>query len=233
MGRWRDALLDRGSSVRKAADLLIQLLIAVSLLLVSISTLPNLTPTERWWLDWAEIVIVAVFTAEYLIRLLVAERKLAYVFSFMGLVDLFAIAPSYLSLGGPFITLRGLRFFRLFRILKLTRYSRAMQRFRRAFAIAKEELALFSMVTMLLLYFAAAGIYFFENEAQPEKFASIFHSLWWAVATLTTVGYGDIYPVTTGGKIFTFVILLIGLGIVAVPAGLVSSALARAREMED
>ncbi len=77
------------------------------------------------------------------------------------------------------------------------------------------------------------GIYYFEHQAQPEEFASIFHSLWWAVATLTTVGYGDVYPITTGGRIFTFVVLLIGLGIVAVPAGLLASALAKAREMDE
>ena len=86
---------------------------------------------------------------------------------------------------------------------------------------------------MLLLYFAAVGIYYFENEAQPEHFASIFHSLWWSVETLTTVGYGDIAPVTVGGKIFTLFILLIGLGIVSVPAGLVASALGKARAMEE
>jgi voltage-gated potassium channel len=68
---------------------------------------------------------------------------------------------------------------------------------------------------------AAVGIYYFENESQPESFKSVFHSLWWAVATLTTVGYGDVYPITTGGRIFTFFVLVIGLGIVAVPAGLV------------
>jgi voltage-gated potassium channel len=85
----------------------------------------------------------------------------------------------------------------------------------------------------MLLYFSAVGIYYFENDAQPEKFASVFHSLWWSVATLTTVGYGDIYPVTVGGKVFTFLVLLIGLGIVSVPAGLVASALSKARQLED
>ncbi|MEZ6108668.1 MAG: potassium channel family protein [Pirellulaceae bacterium] len=91
-----------------------------------------------------------------------------------------------------------------------------------ALLIAREELVLYLIVTLMMLYFAAVGIYYCEHEAQPEAFASIFHSLWWGVATLTTVGYGDIYPITTGGKIFTFVILLCGLGVVSVPTGIIS-----------
>lgn len=81
----------------------------------------------------------------------------------------------------------------------------------------------------MLLYLSAVGIYYFENEAQPEVFKSIFHSLWWALATLTTVGYGDIYPITVGGKIFTFFVLIIGVGIVAIPAGLIASAITVAK----
>jgi voltage-gated potassium channel len=83
------------------------------------------------------------------------------------------------------------------------------------------------------LYLSAVGIYYFENEAQPEQFKSVFHSLWWAVATLTTVGYGDIFPITAGGRVFTFFVLMVGLGVVAVPAGLVASALSKARSEED
>ena len=85
---------------------------------------------------------------------------------------------------------------------------------------------------MVLLYVAAVGIYFFERDAQPDAFASIFHSLWWAIVTLTTVGYGDVYPITLGGRIFTFFILMLGLGMVAVPTGLLASALSQARELE-
>ena len=92
---------------------------------------------------------------------------------------------------------------------------------------------LFVCVAILLLYFSAVGIYYFEHEAQPDKFSSVFHSMWWSVETLTTVGYGDIIPVTVGGKVFTLAILLIGLGIVSVPAGLVASALSKARAMEE
>ena len=80
----------------------------------------------------------------------------------------------------------------------------------------------------MLIYFAAVGIYYFENEAQPEHFSSIFESLWWSIITLTTVGYGDVYPITVGGRIFTFFILLIGLGIVAIPTGIISSSLTKA-----
>ena len=105
-------------------------------------------------------------------------------------------------------------------------------RFHKALILAKEELILFFCVTLILLFFSSVGIYYFENAAQPNAFQSVFHSLWWSVVTLTTVGYGDVYPVTVGGKIFTTFVLMIGLGLVAVPTGLIASALSAAREME-
>jgi voltage-gated potassium channel len=126
--------------------------------------------------------------------------------------------------------LRALRLLRLFRVLKLARYSRALQRLYRAWLIARDEFLVFLFVAMILLFLAAAGIHHFESEAQPQKFGSIFDRLWWAVATLTTVGYGDVYPITVGGKLFTFAVLMIGLGIVAVPAGLVTASITQARE---
>ena len=85
----------------------------------------------------------------------------------------------------------------------------------------------------MLLYISAVGIYYFENESQPEQFKSIFHSFWWAVTTLTTVGYGDVYPITIGGRLFTFIILMIGLGLVAVPAALLAAALSKIKTEED
>lgn len=119
---------------------------------------------------------------------------------------------------------------RLFRLLKLGRYTAALLRFYRALLIAREELALFGTMAVILLYLSCVGIYQFEHAAQPEVFASVFDGLWWALCTLTTVGYGDVYPLTAGGKLFTFFILLIGLGLIAVPVGLVASALTQARE---
>ena len=129
--------------------------------------------------------------------------------------------------------MRAFRLLRLFRILKFAWDSSAARRFHIALSIAREELVLFLCVTLILIFLAAVGIHHFESEAQPQTFGSVFHCLWWAVSTLTTVGYGDVYPITVGGKIFTFFILLVGLGFISVPAGLVASALGKARQLED
>ena len=213
-------------------DLVVQILIVLSIVTFSVETLPDLDTGTRGLLEITEVIIVIIFTLEYLLRLYVAEKKISYVLSFYGVVDLIAILPFYILSGVDLQSVRVFRMLRFFRAIKLFRYNKAMGRFLRAFTIIKEEIILFTVVTAMLLYLSAVGIYYFENEAQPEAFKSIFHSLWWAVATLTTVGYGDIYPVTIGGRIFTFFILMIGLGIIAVPAGLLASALSTVR-MED
>lgn len=218
--------------VGRAFDLMIQGLILTSLISFSIETLPNLTERSHRWLRMIETVIVIVFTVEYVLRILVAENKLKFIFSFYGLMDLLAILPYYMTTRVDLRSARAFRFLRLFRAFKMVRYSAAIQRFHRAFLIAREEIVLFVIVTVILIYFAAVGIYYFEHEAQPKVYASVFHSLWWSVVTLTTVGYGDMYPITVGGRVFTFAILLIGLGVVSVPAGLVASALQKAREMD-
>lgn len=214
-------------------DLFILSLVIFSIITFSIETLPNLSPVVREALRISEIVITLVFTVEYILRIATAPKKLGYVFSFYGLIDLAAILPFYLSLGVDLRSIRVFRIFRVFRVLKLTKYSKALNRFRKALAFAKEEVILFGLTTLMLLYLSAVGIYYFEHEAQPEHFKSILHSLWWAITTLTTVGYGDVYPITAGGKLFTFLILMIGLGIVAVPAGLVASALSKVIEEEE
>lgn len=214
-------------------DFLIQGLIILSLVAFAIETLPNLDPVWRPWLRGFEIATVVIFTIEYLARILLCKPRFAYVRSFFGIIDLLAIVPFYLSCGIDLRSIRGFRLLRLFRLFKLARYSAAIRRFHKAFVIAKEELVLFGTTALLLLYLASVGIYYFENPTQPEVFSSVFTSMWWAIATLTTVGYGDIYPVTDGGRIFTFFILIIGLGIVAVPTGLFASALSKARDDED
>ena len=189
--------------------------------------MPTLNDDLRPLLKVIEILSVLIFSVEYLLRIYVSVKKLKFIFSFYGLIDLFAILPFYLSIGIDLRSLRIFRLFRLFRVLKIFRYSKAIRHFQRAFKEIKEELVLFLILTIFLLYTSAVGIYYFENAAQPEVFKSVFHSLWWAVETFTTVGYGDIYPVTTGGKVFAFFMLLIGLGVISVPSGLIASALSK------
>lgn len=214
-------------------DLFIQALIILSIITSAVETLPDLSSQTYECLQWIERITVVLFSIEYLLRVFVAKPKSSYTLSFFGIIDLIAIVPFYISLGIDLRSLRAFRLLRLFRLFKLARYSLAVQRFHRALLIAKEEIILFGFIAAILLYLAAVGIHHFEHEIQPEAFASVFHSLWWAVCTLTTVGYGDVYPVTAGGKVFTFFILLIGLGVVSVPAGLVASALGKARALED
>ena len=216
----------------KVFALSIQLLIVVSLFTFSVDTLPDLNAETKQLLRKIEVLTVGIFTVEYLLRLAVADVKRRFVFSFFGMVDLLAIVPFYLSTGLDLRSIRIVRLLRLIRIFKLFRYSRAVKRFHRAIVIAKEELVLFGFVALIILYLSAVGIYYFENAAQPDNFKSVLHSLWWAVTTLTTVGYGDMYPITAGGKFFTFLVLMLGLGVVAVPTGLLASALSQAREEE-
>ena len=203
----------------------IQALIIVSLIEFSIETLPNLSETTRQYLAIAEMVAVLIFTVEYCLRVYVADNKLRYIFSFYGIFDLLAILPFYLSLEIDLRSLRIFRLFRLVRIFKLVRYNSAIMRFKNAFTSVREELVLAFVAAAFVLYLSSVGIYYFESQEQPEKFGSIFHCMWWAIVTLTTVGYGDTYPITTGGKIFTGCLMIVGLGVVAVPTALFASAL--------
>ncbi len=226
------AFINAETSAGRFFDGIIQILIITSIITFSIDTLPQLTEKERNVLDTVELVSVIVFTVEYLLRIIAAEKKMKFIFSFYGIIDLLAIAPFYLSIGLDLRSMRSLRLLRIFRVFKLVRYNKALKRFNRAIGIAREEIVIFLSAAILLIYLTAVGIYFFEHDAQPDKFSSIFDSLWWAVVTLTTVGYGDAYPITLGGRAFTVVMLLLGLGIVAIPTGLLASALNRAREEE-
>jgi len=214
-------------------DYFIQALIFLSLVSFSLDTLPNLSEEFRQFLDGFEVFSIIIFSIEYLLRVYVSKKPFKYIFSFYGLIDIIAILPFYLNKFLDLRFLRAFRVFRVFRALKLMRYNKALNRFNLAFKIVKEEIILFFMVTLVLIFITSAGIYFFENEAQPEVFKSVFHSAWWSIVTLTTVGYGDVYPITIGGKIFTFFVLMIGVGLVTIPAGLVATALSKAREIEN
>lgn len=224
---------DTDTKAGRIFDLSIQVLIVLSLITFSVSTIPDLSEQATAILFIAEIVTVVIFSLEYLLRIFVADRKLNYIFSFYGIVDFLAIIPFYLGAAIDLRSIRIFRLFRLFRIFKAVRYSKAIKRYRDAFREIKDELLVFLIATLFVVYISAVGIYYFENPAQPENFGSVFNSLWWAVTTLTTVGYGDIYPITIGGRIFTFLILMIGLSVVAIPAGLLASALEKTSQKSD
>jgi voltage-gated potassium channel len=208
---------------------ILQMVIVYSIITLTLETLPDLSLSQRRFFEISEVVCVSIFSVEYLTRLFKSSDKLKFVFSFMGVIDLISILPFYLNLGSGSRALRIIRLFRIFRLLKLARYNKAISRFNQAFISVKEELVLFFLASFFLIYLVSVGIYYFENEAQPQAFQSIIHSFWWSVVTLTTVGYGDVYPVTIGGKMFTFFVLMIGVGIITIPAGLIATAMMKTR----
>ena len=229
----REIVQESDTKAGRAFDSFILFLIISSIIALTFETLPDLSPAVKRAFYIFEVVTVILFTIEYVLRIATSSRKRNYIFSFYGLIDLVAILPFYLSVGFDLRAARALRLFRIFRILKIARYNRALARFGKAMSYAKEEAMIFLFATVILLYLSAVGIYYFEGETQPEHFGSIVHSFWWSLATLTTVGYGDVYPVTVGGKLFTFFILMCGLCIVAVPAGIVAAHLSKVVEDEE
>ncbi|WP_438961086.1 ion transporter [Nonlabens sp.] len=211
-------------------------LIVVNIITLFLESYQNISSEYGGVLNFIEVFSVVVFTIEYLARIWIADliysdqgflkARLKYMFSFMGLIDLLSILPFYL----PFIfkidlrVIRSLRLLRLLRILKLNRHSEALKIISNVFKKSKNDIIVTVFVVCILLIIAATLMYDIENEAQPDAFENIGQALWWSVATLTTVGYGDIYPVTGLGKFLSGVIALLGIGIVALPTGIISSA---------
>jgi len=204
-----------------------QALIFASGLAISLETIPDLPGWASGALVRFELAILLIFATEYVIRFVCAERPLRYAVSFWGIVDLVSCLPLLMFVAPQLAAVRVLRLLRLVRLLKLLHTNRAMKRLQLALRSIRGELAVFAVLACIVLYIAGVGIYIFEHEAQPEAFSSIPISLWWAIVSFTTVGYGDIYPITAAGRIFTAALLFVGLGVIAVPTALISSALIR------
>ncbi len=181
-----------------------------------------------------EIVSVTIFTFEYFCRVWIADlvnkkhakfARIRYVFSFMALIDLLSILPFYIPFFIPLDlrVLRMLRVIRIFRIFKMNRYSNSLNLIAKVFIKQKSQLLSSTFVVSLLMIISSILMYNFENPAQPEVFKNAFSGLWWSIATLTTVGYGDIYPITVAGKILSSIIAMLGIGLVAVPTGIISA----------
>ncbi len=175
-----------------------------------------------------DVAFLILFAIEYALRVYIEPKKRDFIFSFYGMIDLLAILPSLFLVPG-FRVLRILRFLRIFRIFKATRFILAVDRLTEALHEIQQELLALVILSLMFVYLAACGIHYFEREAQPEAFGSILDSMWWAVVTLTTIGYGDVYPTTSGGRFFTALVALVGVGLIAIPSGLLASVLTEAR----
>ena len=227
---------DGHSTLSRLFDWLITALIMASVVIV-FSTTFNLPRRTLEVLSWAEGIASVVFTIEYALRILTADllypkygklkAKIKYVFSPMAIVDLVAILPFWLPMLLPDTTLglRALRLVRLLRIFKLNRYFDAMKSLSEVIVSKKRELLGSMFFVLILMLISSLLMYSAEHEVQPNVFRNAFSGLWWAVATLTTVGYGDIYPVTPLGRLIGAFIAFSGLAAVAIPTGIISSGL--------
>jgi voltage-gated potassium channel len=213
----------------------IQFLILLNVAAVVLETVDPLGSTYRSEFHWFEWFSVGMFTLEYVVRLMACtgdERfrapitgRLRYAATPLALIDLVAILPAFLPwIGVDLRSFRALRLMRVFRILKMGRYSRAIRSLGRAVTSKREELIITVFAMSVLLVLAASVLFFAENEAQPDVFSSIPAAAWWAVATLTTVGYGDMAPVTAIGKLAASLVAILGLALFALPAGVLASA---------
>jgi voltage-gated potassium channel len=239
---------ESGSRSLNMFDTVLITLICLNVLAIILESMEEIATVHQTELALFELFSVTVFTIEYLVRAwCVVELRegyyahtvwgrLRYLMTPMAVIDLLAVLPYYLTFLFA-IDLRFLRVLRLLRVFKLTRYTSAMSIL---LSVIRQEAKAFAaalFVLMLLIVMSASMIHLFEHEAQPDEFASIPHAMWWALITLTTVGYGDIVPVTTGGKLFGAFISVIGIGMVALPAGILASGFseklhARRREFE-
>jgi len=223
-----------GDTISRIFDFGIIILIILNTLMVIVDTF-EVSDGFRQFLNFFEVISVIIFTVEYVLRLWTADMlrpdkkpvyaRLRHAISFMALIDLFAILPFYLPYLIP-IDLRVLRTFRvirIFRLFKVNRYTNSLSTIGRVIKNKAHQLISSILVVSVLIVIASIIMYNVEHEAQPEVFENAFSGIWWAIATLTTVGYGDIFPVTAVGKIISAVIAVLGIGLVAVPTGIISA----------
>lgn len=223
-----------GDTISRVFDISILVLISLNVVAVVLGSVQSVRAKFGRALDLFELISVVVFTVEYLARVWSCTMdtrfshpvrgRTRFALRIMSLIDLFAILPFYLPfLGVDLRSLRVLRLLRVLRVAKVGRYYSSLQLIKSVLRSKKEELILSSAVMVLLLVVSSSILYYCENSAQPDAFSSIPATMWWAVATLTTVGYGDIYPVTVVGKLCAGVIAILGIGMFALPTGILGA----------
>lgn len=207
--------------------------VILSVAVIILLTVQSLDPRLLAVLVGADAVLGWFFVAEYVTRLGATQAQgpspkaaSSYALSFFGVIDLLTILPVVLPFffGSGLASLKALRMFRLLRVLKLVRHNQSMLRLGKVIASIRPALATTFFMTMLIVVITSIFMFQIEHEAQPEAFPNVIATFWWAITTLTTVGYGDVYPVTVAGKIFSALLSLLGIGIVAIPTGLISAA---------
>ncbi len=216
----------------KGFDVVLIVAIVLSVVVVMLESVGSIQAQYAHELIVVEWFFTALFTVEYALRLWVLRSPLRYARSFFGIVDLLAILPTYISLVVPgaqvLLTVRILRALRVFRVLKLANYLDEADQLRRALSASRRKILVFIFVILTLVTVMGSMMYLIEGGR--NGFTSIPQSVYWAVVTLSTVGFGDIYPVTPLGKALATVIIVMGYGIIAVPTGIVTVELGRERE---
>jgi len=217
----------------------VSMLVLISLNIVSVilETEAGLYSRYRIFFDFFDVFSVGVFTLEYILRIWTCTEhpeykapisgRLRYALSTSMLVDLISFLPFYVPLWGMDLRIiRVIRLFRLFRLMKMARYSKSLSTIVNVIKSKKEELGITLFSGGVLLILASSLLYFIEHDTQPDAFSSIPAAMWWGAITLTTVGYGDVYPVTILGKIVGAFIAVLGIGLFALPAGIIASGFA-------
>ncbi|MBC6491443.1 ion transporter [Flavihumibacter stibioxidans] len=220
----------------KNFDLALLVFILISLALVMLQSIPSVNDRYGPSLNKVEWIITILFSIEYLLRIIAVRRPVKYITSFYGMVDLLAILPTYISLIFPashfLLVIRVLRLMRIFRILKLSQFVREGNAIVQAMKASARRIGIFLAFVLLLSVVLGALVYVVEGRVN-DKFSSIPQSIYWAIVTITTVGYGDISPITPAGKIVASLIMLLGYAILAVPTGIVTVEMSKTFKKED
>lgn len=215
-------------------DIILLFLILASIAVVMLESVSHIGNSYAFELSIAEWIITALFTIEYIARIVVIKKPSEYIFSFYGLIDFFSTIPKYLTLifvgsTGALVALRALRLLRVFRILKLARFIGEGNQLANALKASKAKISVFLLAVFMLCIILGTFMYMIEGGA-GSGFSSIPRSVYWAIVTLTTVGYGDIAPVTGFGQFIASIIMILGYAIIAVPTGIVSSEMTKDRK---
>lgn len=223
--RLHQVIYESSTPAGKAFDIALLIAILVSIAIVMLDSVPVLHARYGRLFYYLEWTFTALFTIEYILRLICLRRPWEYITSWFGIIDLLAIIPSYLSIfyagAQSLLVFRAFRLLRIFRIFKLTHFLTEMQFLKTALSTSLNKIAVFMLLVLALVIILGSIMYMIEGG--KNGFTSIPESIYWAIVTITTVGYGDISPVTPMGKFVASVMMFIGYGIIAVPTGIVTN----------